>query len=118
MSSVPISPAGGGNHGGGLRLQDSDALVRHNVITGNVGYLLGGGVWVQRGAPRIEDNRIENNRLTPSIGGWGGGVELEGTQATLIGNVIANHAISASLGDGGGVAVDGGGPVTLTNNTL
>jgi hypothetical protein len=113
-----ISGGGGGNHGGGLRLQDSNALVRHNVITGNIGYLLGGGVWVQRGAPLIGYNRIENNHTTPSISGRGGGIELEGTQATLIGNVIANNAISDSVGYGGGIAVEGGGPVTLTNNTI
>ena len=56
------------------------------MITGNLGYLLGGGVWVQNGAPVLQNNHIENNHLIQSSGGWGGGVELEGTQATLIGN--------------------------------
>lgn len=110
-----VTGGGGGNHGGGVRVTNSNAIVSDNIITGNIGYLLGGGIWVQNGAPLIENNYIENNH---NSGGWGGGVELEGTQATLIGNVIANNAISDSVGYGGGIAVDGGGPVTLTANTI
>ncbi len=117
IDGFTISGGGGGNHGGGMRLLDSNALVRNNVITGNLGYLLGGGVWVQRGAPRLENNRIENNRVTTD-GASGGGVELEDTQATLVGNLIASNVISAAAGSGGGIAVVGGGPVTLTGNTI
>ena len=115
LDGFTITGGGGGNHGGGLRVTNSNAIVSNNIITGNVGYLLGGGIWVQNGAPLIENNTIENNH---NSGGWGGGVELEGTQATLIGNLIANNAISDSVGYGGGVAIQGGGPVTLTNNTI
>ncbi|NIP84401.1 MAG: hypothetical protein GTO03_02115, partial [Planctomycetales bacterium] len=43
----------GSNHGGGLRIVDSNALVISNTIKGNVAFLLGGGVWVQRGAPML-----------------------------------------------------------------
>jgi hypothetical protein len=118
LDGFTITGGGGGNHGGGLRLTNTNALVSNNVISGNVGYLLGGGVWVQNGAPVLQNNRIENNHILQSSGGWGGGVELEGTRAALIGNVIANNTISNSVGYGGGVAVEGGGPVTLTNNTI
>ena len=61
LDGFTISGGGGGNHGGGIRATDSNALIRNNVITDNVGFLYGGGIWVQRGAPRIENNRIENN---------------------------------------------------------
>src|SRR5437899_791528 len=44
----------GGNLGGGLTVRDGNALVRNNVISGNTAYVGGGGVWVQRGAPRLE----------------------------------------------------------------
>jgi hypothetical protein len=118
LDGFTVSGGGGGNHGGGLRLQDSDAWVRHNVITGNVGFLLGGGIWAQRGAPYIENNRIENNRVTPSGGASGGGIELESTQATVVGNIIANNVVSSSTGYGGGIAIEGGGPVTLDGNTI
>jgi hypothetical protein len=118
LDGFTITGGGGGNHGGGLRITSSDALVRNNVITGNVGYLLGGGVWVQNGAPILQNNRIENNHVNNNFGGWGGGIELESARATLTGNVIANNVISDSVGYGGGIAIEGGGPLTLTQNTI
>ena len=118
IDGFTISGARSSNHGGGLRITNSDAIIRHNIITDNVAYFLGGGIWVQNGAPRIENNRIENNRVTPSGGAYGGGIELEGTRATLADNVIAHNVVSSTTGYGGGVAVDGGGPVTLTGNTI
>ncbi len=110
-----VTGGGGGNHGGGVRVTNSNAIVSNNIITENIGYLLGGGIWIQNGAPLIANNHIENNH---NSGGWGGGVELENTQATLTGNVIAGNTISDSIGYGGGVAIEGGGPVTLTGNTI
>ncbi len=118
LDGFVITGARSDNHGGGLRMNDSNALIRNNVITGNIAYFLGGGVWVQRGAPRFENNRIENNQVMPSGTAYGGGIELEGTQATLVGNIIAGNVISSARGYGGGVAVDGGGPVLLSNNTI
>jgi hypothetical protein len=106
----------GGNHGGGVRMRDSSGTVRDCVISGNVSYFLGGGVWVQRGAPRLEGNRIENNGVTS--GGSGGGVDLEGTQATMAGNTITGNHIADVAGFGGGVSIDGGGLVALTENTI
>src|SRR6185503_16381480 len=87
LDGFTITGGGGVEHGGGLRIQDSDALVRNNVITNNVSYFLGGGVWVQRGAPTLEGNRIDHNRA--DVEASGGGVQLENTQAVLIRNVIA-----------------------------
>lgn len=107
----------GGNHGGGLRIRDSNAVVRNCEISGNQAFLLGGGVWVQRGGPRLENNRIQGNTVT-GAGAAGGGVELENTQATLNGNTIIANTIASSTGYGGGVAIAGGGPVTLTSNTI
>lgn len=112
-----VTGGGGGNHGGGLRLVDSNAIVSSNIITGNIAFLFGGGIWVQRGAPLIQDNRVENNRVTPDSA-YGGGIELENTQATLVGNLVANNVVSGSVGYGGGIAILDGGPVTLINNTI
>jgi len=118
LDGFTITGGGGGNHGGGIRVTNSDAVISHNIITGNLSYLLGGGIWVQNGAPLIENNYIENNQIN-SVGsaGWGGGIDLENTQATLIGNVIGSNAIGNSVGFGGGIAIQGGGPVTLSANT-
>jgi parallel beta-helix repeat protein len=118
LDGFTISGSGGGNHGGGVRVTNSNAIVSNNTITGNIAYLLGGGIWVQNGAPLLQGNRIENNRISPGSFGYGGGVELENTRATLVDNVIANNIISNTSGNGGGVAVDSGGPVTLTDNTI
>lgn len=119
LDGFTITGARSTNHGGGLRMIDSSALVRNNVITDNVAYLLGGGIWAQRGAPRLENNRIANNRISNSSPwGQGGGIELEGTQASLVGNVIAGNTISATTGYGGGMDIAGGGPVMLTGNSV
>lgn len=112
-----ITGGGGGDHGGGLRIVDSNALINNNVITGNLAYLLGGGIWVQRGAPVIQNNRVQNNRINDD-GANGGGIELEETQATLVGNIISNNVISSTSGYGGGIDANGGGPVTITNNSI
>ncbi len=107
----------GGNHGGGLRLTNTSAVVRANHIHDNTGYLYGGGVWVQNGAPLLQGNLVERNRLQGGADA-GGGIELENTQAILTGNTIISNTISDSSGYGGGVAVVGGGPVRLSGNTL
>ena len=115
LDGFTITGGGGVEHGGGLRIVDSDALVRNNVITNNVGYFLGGGVWVQRGAPTLEANRIANNR--GDDGASGGGVQLENAQAVLIGNLIASNSMSNGAGTGGGVDVTSG-TVLLIGNTI
>lgn len=118
LDGFTISGGGGGNHGGGITIRDSNAVISNNLITGNVAYLLGGGIWVQRGAPLIAGNRIENNRVTPSGSASGGGIELENTRAVILDNLIAGNSITSSVGYGGGIAVDGGGPVRIAGNSL
>lgn len=118
IDGFTISGARSSNHGGGLRITNSDAIISHNTITDNVAYFLGGGIWVQNGAPRIENNRIEYNRVAPSGAAYGGGIELEGTRATLANNLIAHNIVSSTTGYGGGVAIEGGGPVTIAGNTI
>ncbi len=115
LDGFTITGGGGGNHGGGLRLRDSNAVVRRNVITGNTGYLYGGGVWVQRGAPRLEANRINGNYVN-TFGATGAGVSLENSQAVLISNYIAGNHFVDPGGVGGGVSSDG--TVRMINNTL
>jgi hypothetical protein len=100
----------GGNHGGGLRIIDSNARVISNTIKNNVAFLLGGGVWVQRGAPTLQGNRIMDNQ-TAGLGqdAHGGGVQLENTQATLLDNLIAGNTISGTQTYGGGLEISGTG---------
>jgi hypothetical protein len=109
----------GSNHGGGLRIQDSNALVISNTIQDNTAFLLGGGVWVQRGAPVLQGNQIMNNR-TLGLGqdAHGGGVQLENAHAMLLDNLIAGNVVSGTEAYGGGleVASTGAGVVTLVRN--
>jgi hypothetical protein len=109
----------GFNHGGGLRIVDSDALVISNSIQNNVAFLLGGGIWVQRGAPVLQGNHIRNN-LTVGLGqdAHGAGVQLENTQATLMDNRIASNIVSGTEAYGGGIEIAGtdAGKVTLRRN--
>lgn len=100
----------GSNHGGGLRIVDSDALVISNTIRNNVAFLLGGGVWIQRGAPTLQGNQILDNR---SVGlgqdAHGGGVQLENSPATLLDNVFTGNVVSGTESFGGGVEIAGTG---------
>jgi hypothetical protein len=109
----------GSNHGGGLRIVDSNALVISNTIQNNVAFFLGGGVWVQRGAPILQGNSILNNQ---SVGlgqnAYGGGLQLENTQAILLDNILAGNIVSGTEAYGGGLAISGAGSgqVTLMRN--
>src|SRR4051794_4187704 len=91
INGFTITGGGGGNHGGGISMHDSDATISNNIITGNTGYLLGGGIWVQRGAPRIQYNRIQNN-TADGQGAFanGGGIQMESANGAVLSNIIAN----------------------------
>jgi hypothetical protein len=89
----------GGNHGGGIRIRDSHAIVRDCVVTDNRASLFGGGIWVQRGAPRFERNRIVGN-VAVGDGALGGGLAFE-TGAVAIDVVATDFADNAIEGDGG-----------------
>jgi hypothetical protein len=110
----------GFNHGGGLRVSDSNAVIRDNVVVGNRAYLLGGGIWVQRGAPRLVGNRVEGNRVTggPTEVARGGGIALEADEAVLAGNTVVGNAIETPQGSGGGLFVAPGGPVTVRGGAI
>jgi hypothetical protein len=96
--------ADGFNHGGGIRIRDSNATVRNCVVTDNTAYLFGGGIWVQRGAPRLERNRIENNTAVGD-GALGGGIQLETGNVTidLVDNELIGNSVEGTSGTGGGL---------------
>ncbi len=109
----------GSNHGGGLRVINSDAVVINNTIRGNRAFLLGGGIWVQNGAPSLEGNRIEDN-LSDGLGqeAFGGGVQLENAQATLTSNlIVGNSASGTPVSYGGGIDISGG-SISLNGNEV
>lgn len=109
----------GGSHGGGLRVVDSSGGIYSNTIRDNRAYLLGGGVWIQRGSPVLAGNRIEEN-VSLGLGqfAYGGGVAVEDGRATLRDNVIAGNVVSGTTVVGGGVAIYGEAPVMLRGNEV
>ncbi len=92
----------GGNHGGGMNVRYSHATIRRSVMTGNRASSLGGGIWIQGGAPRFESLQIEDNVVVdfPS----GGGVYVENASATFVDTVFRANR-SDPGGDGGGLAI-------------
>ena len=44
LTALPSQAAAAETHGGGISMRDSDATISNNIITGNIGYLLGGGI--------------------------------------------------------------------------
>jgi hypothetical protein len=111
----------GSNHGGGLRIIDSDAVVISNTIRDNRAFLLGGGVWVQRGAPILQGNQIiDNQSLGLGQEARGGGVQLETSGATLLSNTIASNFAIGQTAIGGGVDIIGtvGISATLSGNAI
>jgi len=77
--------AQGSNHGGGVRIIESNAVIRNNHIYSNTAYLLGGGVgWLGDGQLRMINNVIRTNTIsaTAALGfdhiAWGGGVYASG----------------------------------------
>lgn len=129
----------GPGRGGGLCLQNSNALVVGNTIVGNDAVPdfanrpgQGGGVYIWGGAPLLRDNQIVGNAASYSRNGEGGGVAIYNSNAVLEGNLITGNVASRCLrqskpsggapcndvtGQGGGVYVSGGSP-TLRFNTI
>lgn len=101
----------------GLRLTGGDATGLHGAPSPNVH--VGGGIYVDGGAPIIHSCAIfSNTASTSSTGGEGGGAYLKASNAVLTGNLIqGNTAASHSTGWGGGVYVQEAHP-TLSHNRI
>jgi Bacterial Ig-like domain/Right handed beta helix region len=96
------------DHGAGLRANASNPRIRNNVISGNKGTYLGGGVYIAGGAAHLAKNRIEDNTLLDE--GTGAGVAIENATVEMVDNLIVNNRIPATNGDGygGGIGISFG----------
>lgn len=101
----------------GLRLTGGDATGLHGAPSPNVH--VGGGIYVDGGAPTIQSCVIFSNTASSgSTGGEGGGLYLKASDAVLIDSrILSNTAASHSTGWGGGVYVQGAHP-TLSHNRI
>ncbi len=120
---LDVHGAGTYREGGGILVEFSSPVIRHNFITGNIvtnviGVLStgGGGIRCGDGSPHITGNLIAYNQ-----GRYGGGVVFNYCdQPVLDNNVIVHNSGGQSFG-GGGVWATGSGTsplVYITNNTI
>jgi hypothetical protein len=127
-------PAAGGTSdgcGGGIFINQVEALIAGNVISGNLAAVStgsnsasGGGICVVYGhGTVITDNLIANNYASQGMRGMGGGIHLyfpydvQVVSNRLIGNVSTTGI--AAPGWGGGIAIGGSGAVaTISGNRI
>lgn len=108
-----------GNRGGGIFLEDSDAVIMNNLICNNEalfnapGSVEGGGVYCEGGAPTIINNEIRNNLALGffEIIAQGGGIACKLSSVVISGNVIEGNIVSTSTiytqSEGGGICLSG-----------
>ena len=76
---------------------------------------LGGGIYIQGGAPTIANNLIEGNDTRSGTPGdsdpIGGGIFSDGANVSILANVIRGN----TSGRGAGVAITGGSPKVIGN---
>jgi len=102
---------------GGIRMRNSDGIIRGNIISRNYSDSQGGGISAY-GHPIIENNIIRDNAInTGSFSSRGGAIYV--TAGTIRGNVIVYNSVSSYYGSayGGGIYVESG-PCIITNNTF
>jgi uncharacterized repeat protein (TIGR01451 family) len=124
-STVPFNP-GIVASGGGIGVDDSDALIQDNTIRDNVSALYslgqGGGLYARDSdGATIEENIIEDNVASfdksGSGYGYGGGIFLYTSDATVHRNTILENRASSVDGCGGGILAWQSG-ATLDANTI
>lgn len=99
---------GDDNQGGGLRLENSNALLRNLIVEGNTS-LFGGGIYLEGGSPQLSSVIVRSNSSNA-----GGGVMVSGgmpqfDQVFVLGNRAA---------EGGGFYFGSGAEPTITNSVI
>ena len=99
--------------GGGIALQDSQALVTGNLIVSNSADY-GAGLEIRGGAPRITQNQITGNTAV-----WnGGGLEAYSTSASASLLISGNSVLNNTALYGAGMELFTTGPAIVTNNLI
>jgi len=129
---------GNGGQGGGISILGASAIIRNNVITGNVagqdssGTGAGGGIFVVNSPSPvlIYSNTIQNNiaysstTASADYPGCGGGIRTDGdSSAVITGNQfianVAGYVPETPVWAGGGaICAIGGRGVTIGDNTI
>ena len=122
ISGVTIMNGNVNGNGGGIYDHDADLWLINTVISNNIAYPYGGGVFVDQGSATLSGGQIVSNtapygggvyisdgsatlsggQITSNTAIWGGGVYILDGSATLSGGQIISNTAS---GSGGGVCV-------------
>ncbi len=109
---------GNATYGGGVRIENSSAVIKGNRIVYNSALPRGGGVYCGDGAsPVIIDNIINNNSV-PGTSGYGVGGGICCTYAgspMILGNTISQNFASSR---GGAIDLYGTSPERIAGNTI
>jgi len=109
-------------YGSGIRCRNnSNPLIRDNMIRDNNGFSFGGGagggLYINNSSPRIENNVITNNEVNGETGA-GAGIYGLNSASVIIGNVIADNTANGYFyGIGGGICFGGSSP-EISGNTI
>ena len=105
--------------GGGILIELSDPVIRHNIIRDNeaidntgVVSAGGGGIRCGDGDPLIDANIIIDNK-----GLYGGGIVMNFSTGTIRNNIIANNSGGVDYG-GSGIWTYAAGTTVIENNTI
>ncbi len=96
--------------GAGAGLWFSDATLDGNLISGNWGNWVGGGLSLYQSDAALGENRIVSNTAR-----YGGGLYAEHSSPTLINTIVADNQAS---GAGSGLYLAGAGLVHLSHSTI
>jgi len=105
--------------GGGVVLDNSSALLRHNLIRMNKYAFTGAGVYIRSGSEvLLEKNIIEDNRTFSGYGvAYGAGLYLSNSQSVVIReNIIRDNV--ADFGYGAGIYLSGCNDILIVSNTI
>jgi len=88
--------------GGGIRIENSDPIIKHCLIKDNVCYYSGGGISLKNSGAKIFHSRIINN---VSSDGAGGGINIHLSDKVIISSCIIENNYCGAIGSGIGVTV-------------
>jgi hypothetical protein len=107
----------GNGYSGGIRMENSSAIIRSNKIQENRNYGHGWGIFAEGGYPIIELNIISGNG--GSNGGFGAsGVGLAIDAGIVRRNLVSFNGASSAMSASGYGITTGAGPLIIENNTI
>jgi len=117
VTGLTIRNGYGSTGGGGIKILASNPLISHNLITENVAFNHGGGIYIFTDAnPIIFNNRIVDNTANFPMALMGGGISCYSDNAIISFNIIYGNYASS----GGAIAFGSAVPTNtiISNNHI